>query len=317
LGIDGMMRGWHIDRAPRSILGRHERSLYPVVVSPDGQTIASGSWDGTLRLWSTATGEERLRIHLADAEGATSAALAAEFTPDGRTLVVAAGVYEWVGTRLLAYDPHDGSLLADLGAGDGYVAMARDVAGGRVIVANTAGVLAVRQENRERQPIRTMMSGMMCAAWSSPQRSVLCFAGPVGFITVLSEGAGAGEKVLPCGEIVVHGGAISPDGRQVAAGGLDGTLQVWNLQTSTLLAKRRVHDGPIFAVAYSPDGSRLATGGRDRAIFVWDTSDYEQILRLDGHEDYVYSLAWSADGRTLYSGSGDGTIRIWAGDGRD
>jgi tetratricopeptide (TPR) repeat protein len=64
----------------------HQDSVYAVAFSPDGETIVSGSRDGTLRLW-TRQGEpigEPLRGHQ-DSVGAVA------FSPDGETIVSGSG----------------------------------------------------------------------------------------------------------------------------------------------------------------------------------------------------------------------------------
>ena len=52
-----------------------------VSFSPDGSTLASGSWDNTVRLWAVATGEA-----IATLEGHTSWVHSVSFSPDGATL---------------------------------------------------------------------------------------------------------------------------------------------------------------------------------------------------------------------------------------
>jgi WD40 repeat protein len=37
----------------------HKGAVWAVAISPCGETIATGSWDGTVKLWSAATGRER------------------------------------------------------------------------------------------------------------------------------------------------------------------------------------------------------------------------------------------------------------------
>ena len=45
-------------QAGASVLRGHTSYVYPVAYSPDGQWIASGSWDNTVRLWDAVTGGE-------------------------------------------------------------------------------------------------------------------------------------------------------------------------------------------------------------------------------------------------------------------
>ncbi len=41
----------------------HTDNVSSVVFSPDGQTLVSGSWDGTIKLWDAATGAELATYH--------------------------------------------------------------------------------------------------------------------------------------------------------------------------------------------------------------------------------------------------------------
>ena len=49
--------------------------------SPDGQTLASASYDGTVRLWAVATGQQ-----LHTLTGHTDGVYSVSYSPDGQTL---------------------------------------------------------------------------------------------------------------------------------------------------------------------------------------------------------------------------------------
>src|SRR5512147_2631759 len=47
---------------PQVVLRGHEGTVHSVVFSPDGAILASGSCDGTIKLWDVAAGRERMTL---------------------------------------------------------------------------------------------------------------------------------------------------------------------------------------------------------------------------------------------------------------
>ena len=81
-GADGRIAIWTAGNAqPDAVLEGHSAPIVALAVSPDGATLASASWDQTVRLWPLAGGAARVL------EGHTQNVNGVAFEPDGRALV--------------------------------------------------------------------------------------------------------------------------------------------------------------------------------------------------------------------------------------
>ena len=130
---------------------------------------------------------------------------------------------------------------------------------------------------------------------------------------------------------------FSPDGKLIATGNLDTTIQIWDTSSGEELIglqkamvdsnmwfvssgngkeivgnpmKEHRNDRPS-ALAFSPDGSLLACGSEDSTVKLWHTITGELIATFTGHLSNVRQLTFSPDGNILASGSSDGTVRFW------
>jgi WD40 repeat protein len=105
--------------------------------------------------------------------------------------------------------------------------------------------------------------------------------------------------------------AFSHDGDMLACGYLDGTIRVWDVQTSSLIRSFEGHGGRISSVEFSPLGDMIVSGSDDSTVRIWDISSNCCKCVLEGHLNRVHTTCWSRTGDRVILGLLDGSVRVW------
>jgi len=105
--------------------------------------------------------------------------------------------------------------------------------------------------------------------------------------------------------------AFSSDGKQLASGGWDETIRLWDVEKGEEIRRFVGHQkGMIATVGFSKDGKYLASrGGNDGTVRIWDTATGKELFQL-GNIGRVNpwrfnrdsALAFAPDGKTLAVG---------------
>ncbi len=328
----------------------HTGTIASLTFNPDGRILASGSTDGTVRVWDTATGQPLYTL-----EGHYGGITRVIFSPDGERLISlgeAGDVRVWairsgqlVGTlnghvqalRGFALAP-DGSAAA--GSADGLVRIWDPTTAEvrRVLEAHTGHVesLAFSPDGRilatggEDGAVRLWDAGdgrllraldrLPGTAWSlafSPDGRTLATGGDdTAGVELWDAASGERLRALPAGDqeppYEVWSLAFSPDGRYLAAAssGVDSRIRVWDVQAGQLAQSIQETSG-VLDVALSADGALAASAGRDGTVRLWDMPGGRLLAELRGHRSAASGVAFSPDGRLLASAGWEGTVRLW------
>ncbi|MFD9223735.1 TIR domain-containing protein [Streptomyces sp. NPDC060064] len=276
-------------------------------VTTDGLRAASAN-KGRLQLWDTRTG---LLSGPALKPAATNdfTILAIAFTPNGSRVAAA---YD---TRIVVWDTASGKKITEF-AKDGYTteSLALSPDGNTVAVAG-GGVRL--WDVRTGKPIGSPITAEGGRVAFSPDGRRIAFdslddGGSV--VRIRSLGSdNADEFRIGYRNNNISSIAFSPNGRSLAVGTDDGSLQLWDPGSGKRAGSvMSGHRGGIEDITFRPDGTHIATAGQDKTIREWDMATGMAIgFPLTGHGGVVDYVRFTSDGKNLISLGDDGTVRRW------
>lgn len=290
-------------------------NLMSVAFSPDGRTLATGSWDVNaeprVKLWDVATG-----LQLRTLEGSANQ-LSVVFGRDGRTLFTAGiagsddGIKVWdvatgkelrrfEGASPIALSPDgktlasaDGSTISDVRLWD---------------VASGAPLRTLKGLHFQVNSIAFSPDGKTVAGGAQDNRAF-----STAKLWNVETGATRHTLTVTVASGDVVSLAFSPDGKVLATGD-SRTARLWNVATGSQLSVVAQDHCCANSLSFSPDGKILAIGHKDDTIALRDVESGRDLRTLKG----IGPLVFAPDGKTLATGDQSAfeaknaaTIKLW------
>lgn len=275
----------------------HTRDVNCVAASPDGKTVASGSTDDTVRLWSGGSSKV--------VSGFKGDVTAVAFSADGEWLA-AGEMYK----QLFIIDAASGAVSKTFTDFDGRISSVAFSPDAKAVFSSCADYNFYKTSTAD---------GKQLASVRASYQPVSVAVSPDG--TLVAGCDDAGNIYLYSSELVQKGTAthadkarcvaFSPDGSTIVSAGGDGPIKFWKAASGGIEA---IQDGPALdalAAAFSPDGKTLALGTFDNRVVTVDVVSGAVKGSHEKHERPVTGVAWSPDGKTVFSSSMDMTVRAW------
>lgn len=270
----------------------HADIVRAVAVSPNGQLAASGSRDGTVRLWDVRSG-----MVVRTLSGHSGTVFSVLFVSDK---ILLSGSQR----EIKSWDVTTGKVLRDIPSRRSVTSMSLSPDSKMLAFAAIDHVVLLDLAERKQKELRVPRGDLFKMAFRVAFRPSATGAPLLAATfdnTIVLWDAKTGEQTGTLEHFTtaeVKAIAFSPDGKLLATSGTD-FWYIWDVEKRQQLFKGKTLP---YGLAFSPDGKTLATANNDGTIELWDVATGNETRHIDVKNNVIESICYSSDGKLLVVG---------------
>eukprot|EP01134_Creolimax_fragrantissima_P000147 CFRG0147T1 len=294
--------------APTMLLTGHSGAVNCGAFSPDGNIIASGSYDKSVFLWNS-TGECENYMVLA---GHTGAVMEVHFASRGEELLSAS-----TDKFLALWNVETGERIKKLRGHTSIVNSCCPSRIGSLACSGSDDGTIKLWDFREKKAVATLSNKY--------QVTSVCFSADSQRIY-----SGSLENSVKCWDLrknevehtmtghtdTITGVSLSPDGNFLLSNSMDNTVRSWDIRPykagnrldKVFSGAQHNFEKNLLKCSWSPDGNMVTAGSADRLVCVWDAKTAKMLYRLPGHTGTVNDVKFHPLAPVVLSCSSDKKI---------
>lgn len=241
-----------------------------IAITQDGRVVATGSWDGTAKLWDAATGKVLRQL----VGGHTGYINSIDFSPDGQWVATASDD----GTARL-WRVSDGEPTPTVL--EGHTGALRSVRfspdGGRLLTTSSDRT-AKLWDAASGEALQTLTGhrwGVLCGEFSADGARVAT-GSQDNTARVWNPSTGEVVTTMSGHTSAVTSVAFSPDAARLLTGSQDIAAKLWDTSTGGEILTLTGHTQDLTAVDFSRDGRTALSASRDGVAILWPTVDWRE-----------------------------------------
>lgn len=285
----------------------HAAEVYICSWNPVRPLIASGSGDGTARIWSVPNTRPPAVLHETSMDRLQNDVSTLDWNSTGTHLATGsvdgvARIWTEQGALSQSLKRHEGPIFALKWNRSGDKLLTGSADKSTIVWDTTTGQIIQRFDHHT--------DSTLDVDWRDDRSFASCSSDKT--VQYVEIGRSRPTRVFHGHTNEVNALQWDSGGSLLASCSDDRTVRIWSPNSDKSVTTLSAHTKEIYTIRWAPSATLLASASLDSSVIVWDIATECPRWTLSGHSQSVYSVAFSPDGNLLASGSFDSTVSIWS-----